>query len=659
MTQKSRSELKEIFKTGAKPSQQDFADFIESTLNVKDDGIEKPSGANTPLKITAQDTDEKLLDFYAGETKTWSINQKPGENKIGLNISNSGGSKLFIDSSNGNVGLSIDQPTAKLHIQQTGNEDALRIDDELKDTTPFLINKDGNVGIGTSTPSAKLEVSGDLKVIGAITPSAGNTENKGIMFPKDPGGGAGDAAWIRYYSKTSEDTTFEIGTSDNSTDHIALMPSGNVGIGTKNPSAKLEVDGDLKVNGNITGSINAVNINSGILSVERIPNLSADKITLGILSVERIPNLSADKITSGTLSVNRIPNLPANKITSGTISEDLTVSKSLSFGASTRQMINLWNQNYGIGIQGSTQYFRTDNNFAWYKGGTHNDAELNAGTNGTVQMVIRDGNVGIGTTTPSAKLEVSGDLKVTGAITPSAGNSENKGIMFPKDPGGGSDDAAWIRYYSRNPDSTDVVAKEQTTFEIGTSNDITDHIALMPGNGNVGIGTSNPGAKLDVNGGIRIRDTEVDGNWMNIYYEKRNKTIVFYHQNGQGQYMTQEGAWRQNSDISLKQNICDLTGILNQVLQLRPVKFEWKNNRMLNIGFIAQEVEEIFPEIVSSVTIKQEREQEIKGLPYAHFGVLAIAAIKEMKTNYDQELSILQKQIKIMQEQISQTNKNG
>ena len=165
MTQKSRSELKELFKTGAKPSQEDFANFIESTLNIKEDGIEKPSGANTPLKITAQDTDEKLLDFYSGETKTWSINQKPGEEKIGLNISNAGGSKLFIDSSNGNVGLSIDQPTAKLHIQQTGNEDALRIDDQLNDTTPFLIDKDGNVGIGTTTTlTAKLEVNGSLKV---------------------------------------------------------------------------------------------------------------------------------------------------------------------------------------------------------------------------------------------------------------------------------------------------------------------------------------------------------------------------------------------------------------------------------------------------------------------------------------------------------------
>ncbi|MDB9327699.1 tail fiber domain-containing protein, partial [Nodularia spumigena CS-590/02] len=95
----------------------------------------------------------------------------------------------------------------------------------------------GNVGIGTSTPQAKLQVAN-----GAIMPSAGNSENAGIMFPKDPGGGSGDAAWIRYYARTGEATTFEIGTSNDADDHIALMPSlGNVGIRTINPQANLHV----------------------------------------------------------------------------------------------------------------------------------------------------------------------------------------------------------------------------------------------------------------------------------------------------------------------------------------------------------------------------------------------------------------------------------
>jgi hypothetical protein len=95
----------------------------------------------------------------------------------------------------------------------------------------------GNVGIGTASPRAKLEVNG------AIMPAAGNAASAGILFPPNPGNGAGDAAWIRYYARTGEATTFEIGTSNDPNDHIALMASGNVGVGTTEPAAKLHVVG--------------------------------------------------------------------------------------------------------------------------------------------------------------------------------------------------------------------------------------------------------------------------------------------------------------------------------------------------------------------------------------------------------------------------------
>lgn len=105
----------------------------------------------------------------------------------------------------------------------------------------------GHVGIGTPNPIAKLQVAD-----GAIIPSAGNAETAGIMFPKDPGGGGSDAAWLRYYPRTGEACTLELGISNDADDHIALISSGNVGIGTLNPQAKLDVDGNLKINGDFS-----------------------------------------------------------------------------------------------------------------------------------------------------------------------------------------------------------------------------------------------------------------------------------------------------------------------------------------------------------------------------------------------------------------------
>lgn len=88
-----------------------------------------------------------------------------------------------------------------------------------------------------------LYVNGNLQMSQAITPSAGNGKDNGIVFPSDPGGGSGDSAWIRYYPRSGEVCTLELGTSNDYNDNISLMPSGNVGIGTLNPSDKLDVSG--------------------------------------------------------------------------------------------------------------------------------------------------------------------------------------------------------------------------------------------------------------------------------------------------------------------------------------------------------------------------------------------------------------------------------
>ena len=92
----------------------------------------------------------------------------------------------------------------------------------------------GNFGIGTLTPASKLDVSGDAHLRG-----------KTYFGIDNPGGGAGDNAYIEYTRRTGEATTLKIVCDNDSDDHISLMPSGNVGIKTLTPTATLDVSGTV------------------------------------------------------------------------------------------------------------------------------------------------------------------------------------------------------------------------------------------------------------------------------------------------------------------------------------------------------------------------------------------------------------------------------
>ena len=63
----------------------------------------------------------------------------------------------------------------------------------------------------------------------------------------------------------------------------------------------------------------------------------------------------------------------------------LDSSGCLQFGETTQQMLNLWGINYGIGVQDSTLYFRSDSDFCWFRGGSHSNGQDDPG-GGTLAM---------------------------------------------------------------------------------------------------------------------------------------------------------------------------------------------------------------------------------------------------------------------------------
>ncbi|WP_017718387.1 hypothetical protein [Kamptonema formosum] len=289
----------------------------------------------------------------------------------------------------------------------------------------------GNAGIGTASPTEKLEIAGNIKASGSIT-AAGATISGNLTTNGNAGIGTAsptEKLEIAGNIKASGSITAAGATISGN-----LTTNGNAGIGTASPTEKLEVAGNIKASGSITAA--SANITGAF--------------------------------TAGSFTVNSL------SVGSGGIT---TASGNLSFGSTVRQMINLWQQGYGIGVQGGTQYFRTDKNFAWYKGGSHNDAELNAGTGGAVQMAIKDGFVGIGTANPGGRLHVVGDILFN--------ETNNQKFII----------------HTRNGLSGDFL---QITHDNSDGNWSWGNGIILKRDGNVGIGTNAPTEKLEVAGNLKV-----------------------------------------------------------------------------------------------------------------------------------------------------------
>ena len=133
--------------------------------------------------------------------------------------------------------------------------------------------------------------------------------------------------------------------------------------------------------------------------------------------------------------------------------------------------------------------------------------------------------------------------------------------------------------------------------------------------GNVGIGTTAPGAKLDVNGRIRMGTWTADGD-----------TAVYYNSSTGDIGVTA-------SDERLKKNVQTIENPLDIVMGIRGVTFNWKNPAMKNvtqIGVIAQEVAGAMPELTFPIVGPDGK--DYLGVHYDKLSPLLIEAVKEQQS---------------------------
>ena len=93
-------------------------------------------------------------------------------------------------------------------------------------------------------------------------------------------------------------------------------------------------------------------------------------------------------------------------------------------------------------------------------------------------------------------------------------------------------------------------------------------------------------------------------------------------------YISNTGAYTQVSDRRLKNNITPMKSVLSDVLKLKPVEYFYNesNSKFKSKGFIAQDVQEVYPELVN-----ESEDTKMLAVQYIEFGVIAVKAIQEQQ----------------------------
>lgn len=125
----------------------------------------------------------------------------------------------------------------------------------------------------------------------------------------------------------------------------------------------------------------------------------------------------------------------------------------------------------------------------------------------------------------------------------------------------------------------------------------------------VAINSTNPTQTLDVNGGTRVRTLTGTGNRA-VYTDPTGVLTT------------------STSDIRLKENVKPLLNSLSKVTELQGVMYNWKSDSAHTnfVGFIAQEVEEVIPELVFT-----NPTDGYKGVNYAEMTAILVEAMKEQQ----------------------------
>ena len=287
-----------------------------------------------------------------------------------------------------------------------------------------------------------------------------------------------------------------------------------------------------------------------------------------------------------------------------------------------------------------------------YIGASNNDVRIGtwpiSNTTGNIELVTNgvdrfritsDGDVGIAVTNPRGLFDIGGTNEgvylASNTITGNQRIAYMPGDIFMS-PWSGTNTSYLEARRSDNSGSTNLQFR---TYFSG----LPRNALFISSDGKIGINTSNPGGTLEVlqrgSRGFLLENPNGD-NWEQTVTFDNNgfppATLQFIYNGAlKAQVSTTTGAWSTVSDARLKKNIISLTPVLEKLNKLIPCGYEMIHDnpkKERTIGFIAQDVEKLFPEAVEhNPSTLDGVNTELLSLNYTYLGVVAIKAIQEQQ----------------------------
>ncbi len=571
--------------------------------------------------------------------------QISGDTSLTLAVNDS--SKVSILSS-GNVGIGITNPSTLLHVNGastlSGNVGIGTYDLTVNTDTLKVDSGNSRVGIGTATPAYKLDVTGDINFTGNLKNNGTNvsfggssqwtTVNTNEIYYNSGNVGIGTndpSSTLHVIGTSTLSGNVNIGAYDLTVNTNTLkVDSGNswVGIGTATPSYKLDVNGSaLLRNGNGGSSFTNSQLlfgysgsNQYIHNIKSRHNNVADNSTNALdFYMWQTTDLSTDIGSKHVMTVSSTgvgigttnPNNTLDVIGDEYISGSLTIQGVL-----------------GVNSTGTfTSNLNVNGNFT---------------VNSTRLKVLSTGNVGIGTTNPAHKLDVQTDVFTASSISIKSGWTNQNSTIFLGTPETGQASKCAIiaeGLSSNGRNKLNFCLNSSATDSTAVT--LSDSRMVVTYDGNVGIGTTTPSDKLHIYKNSSSTQNDI------IYLQDNNITLrlgttsgsfngfsgaLSIHNSGNWICGVNTGGVANISDRNYKNNIEYFENThLSKILLLKPASFTYKNSPVTKktIGIIAQDLLEIYPDIID-INYDDISNQNIHTLNYNSVAVLAIQAIKEL-----------------------------